>query len=98
MSKSIFYIDEDFSISTEHSDAETLVVHCDVNRHSHGVMKKIYKEFAKLTLEAAESRYKYLDTYSPTPKFCEMLCFEYMGVDFEHEGKVHSHYRYSLGE
>lgn len=96
MSKAVFYIDEDFVLSTEHHNDESLVVHCNVFRNSHGVMKKICKEFAKLTLDAEAGGYVYLDTYSPNPKFCEMWGFTHMGIDFEYEGKMHSHYRYEL--
>lgn len=94
----IFYIGKSFTISTEHQDKDVLVVHCDVVEWSHTVMKKIYKEFAKLLKDSSEAGYKFIDTYSPNHKFCEMVCFTDMGIDFEYEGKMHSHYRYYLEE
>ena len=97
MSSCIFYIDKDLTISTEHMDRDSLVVHCEIRRSSHGVIKKFYKEFAKLTSDSEEEGYKYLDAYSPNRKFCELACFVEMGLEFNYEGRVHSHYRYYLG-
>lgn len=97
MSKNVFYIDEDLLIATEPMDKESLVVHCEVYKNSHNVIKKFYREFAKLTHDAEEEGYKHLDAYSPNRKFCELACFYDMGLEFMYEDKVHAHYRYDLG-
>ena len=97
MSKSIFYIDEDLMIATEHASKSSLVVHCEVYRNSHGVIKKFYKEFAKLVEDSTEGGYEHLDTYSPNTKFCELACFYSMGLELMYNNKLHHHYRYDLG-
>jgi hypothetical protein len=97
MSSDVFYIDKDLTISTEHMNGDSLVVHCEIRRSTHGVIKKFYKQFAYLVEDSEGEGYKYLDAYSPNKKFCELACFVEMGLEFNYNGMVHSHYRYYLG-
>ena len=96
MSKEVFYEDKNFRIVVEPYEGN-LVVHCSVTRWTHSVLKKLYKEFVRLVEISEERGYKGLDAYSPNPKFCELLCFDYVGIDFMYDDKLHSHYRYELG-
>lgn len=98
MSKEVFYIDDDIVLATEYLNEDVVLAHCSVSKWSLSVLRKLYKQWGKLTNEKHIEGYKYIDTLSPNNKFCEMAGFAYMGLDFDHEGKIHSHYRYSLGE
>jgi hypothetical protein len=97
MSKDVFYMDESFDIVTERIDKDSLAVHCQVDNWSHTVAKKVYVEFARLVDNSERQGYKYLEAFSLSPKFCEMMCFTDMGLTLEHENKIHAHYRYVLG-
>jgi len=98
MSRSIFYIDDDFVLSSEHMTDEVLVVHCDVYNWNHRVLKRMYVEWGKMIVDSGEEGYKYLDSFSPNPKFCEFAAFKHMGLDFDLDGIMHSHYRFTIGE
>lgn len=66
--KIVFYSDSDFSFLLSEYDNNTFL-HCEVNKWSLSVLKRMYKEFARFCNTVESDFY----TVTPNPKFAKLF-------------------------